>query len=59
MGNYFEYDLSKMVNSKGGFLVEERPEVDEEVRRKEKERERQRALQAVEPSKHCPSPATI
>jgi DNA-repair protein complementing XP-A cells len=50
LGNYFDYDLSKMVNSKGGFLVEERAEVDEELKRKEKERERQRALQSVEPS---------
>ncbi|KAH6917568.1 thioesterase-like superfamily-domain-containing protein [Coprinopsis sp. MPI-PUGE-AT-0042] len=50
LGNYFEYDLSKMVNSKGGFLVEERAEVDEELKRKEKERERQRALQSIEPT---------
>lgn len=45
LGTYFEYDLSKMVNSKGGFLVEDGNEIDEEVRRKEKERERQRAQQ--------------
>ncbi len=43
LGTYFEYDLSKMVNSKGGFLVEDDKDADEEVRRKEKERERQRA----------------
>ncbi|CDO70275.1 hypothetical protein BN946_scf184942.g75 [Trametes cinnabarina] len=49
LGKYFEYDLSKMVNSKGGFLVEDGKEVDEEVRAKEKERERQRALQNLEP----------
>lgn len=49
LGKYFEYDLSKMVNSKGGFLVEDGKEVDEELRAKEKERERQRALQNTEP----------
>ncbi|KAI0724293.1 thioesterase-like superfamily-domain-containing protein [Cerioporus squamosus] len=50
LGKYFEYDLSKMVNSKGGFLVEDGKEIDEELRAKEKERERQRALQNTEPS---------
>lgn len=49
LGTYFEYDLSKMVNTKGGFLVEDGQEVDEELRRKEKERERQRAVQNLEP----------
>lgn len=49
MGTYFEYDLSKMVNSKGGFLVEDNKEVDEEKIRKEKEREKQRAQQNLEP----------
>ncbi|KAK0465301.1 thioesterase-like superfamily-domain-containing protein [Desarmillaria tabescens] len=49
LGTYFEYDLSKMVNSKGGFLVEDDKDADEEVRRKEKERERQRARQNQEP----------
>jgi DNA-repair protein complementing XP-A cells len=49
MGTYFEYDLSKMVNSKGGFLVEDGQEVDEERIRKEKARERQRARQDQEP----------
>ncbi|KAI0359134.1 hypothetical protein OH77DRAFT_1494048 [Trametes cingulata] len=49
LGKYFEYDLSKMVNSKGGFLVEDGKEIDEDVRAKEKERERQRAMQNVEP----------
>jgi hypothetical protein len=44
LGTYFEYDLSKMVNSKGGFLVEEGADEDlERLRRKERERERQRA----------------
>ncbi|PCH33398.1 hypothetical protein WOLCODRAFT_129747 [Wolfiporia cocos MD-104 SS10] len=49
LGKYFEYDLSKMVNSKGGFLVEDGREVDEDVRAKEKERERQRAMQSLAP----------
>ena len=52
LGKYFEYDLSKMVNSKGGFLVEDDKEVDEDLRAKEKERERQRAQQSAEPGKH-------
>ncbi|EKM83444.1 hypothetical protein AGABI1DRAFT_123773 [Agaricus bisporus var. burnettii JB137-S8] len=49
LGKYFDYDLSKMVNTKGGFLVEDGQEVDEERIRKEKERERQRARQDLEP----------
>jgi DNA-repair protein complementing XP-A cells len=49
LGKYFEYDLSKMVNSKGGFLLEDGQEIDDTVRRKEKERERQRAVQNLEP----------
>ncbi|KAG1783678.1 hypothetical protein EV702DRAFT_958446 [Suillus placidus] len=49
LGKYFEYDLSKMVNSKGGFLVEDGKEVDEDLRAKERERERQRAKQNLEP----------
>jgi len=49
LGTYFEYDLSKMVNSKGGFLVEDGKEVDEELIRKEKQRERERARQDQEP----------
>ncbi|KXN83578.1 DNA repair protein rad14 [Leucoagaricus sp. SymC.cos] len=49
LGKYFEYDLSKMVNSKGGFLVEDGQEVDEDRIRKEKERERERARQDQEP----------
>ncbi|KAG5349912.1 hypothetical protein C0989_001296 [Termitomyces sp. Mn162] len=52
LGAYFEYDLSKMVNSKGGFLLEDGNEIDEEVRRKEKERERQRARQNLDPPMH-------
>ncbi|EED78440.1 predicted protein, partial [Postia placenta Mad-698-R] len=46
---YFEYDLSKMVNSKGGFLLEDGKEADAELRAKEKERERQRAMQNLDP----------
>lgn len=49
LGKYFEYDLSKMVNSKGGFLVEDGKEVDDQLRAKEKERERQRAMQNLDP----------
>jgi DNA-repair protein complementing XP-A cells len=51
LGKYFEYDLSKMVNSKGGFLLEDGQEIDDNVRRKEKERERQRAMKNLEPRK--------
>lgn len=53
LGKYFEYDLSKMVNSKGGFLIGDDKEVDEQLLAKEKERERQRAQQALEPRKFC------
>lgn len=53
LSNYYEYDLSKMVNSKGGFLVDEAggpgKEVDEEVRAREKQRERERATKNAEP----------
>lgn len=49
LGKYFDYDLSKMTNSKGGFLVEDGKEVDADARAKEKERERQRAMQNMEP----------
>ncbi|KAJ3531260.1 hypothetical protein NM688_g7599 [Phlebia brevispora] len=50
LGKYFEYDLSKMVNSKGGFLVEEDKEADDALRAKERERERERAMQNMEPT---------
>ncbi|KAJ7462707.1 thioesterase-like superfamily-domain-containing protein [Mycena galericulata] len=50
LGTYFEYDLSKMVNSKGGFLIEDGKEVDEDMLRKEKERERQRIQKNMEPA---------
>jgi hypothetical protein len=38
-----------MVNSKGGFLVEDGLEIDEDSRIKARERERQRAMQNLEP----------
>ena len=38
-----------MVNSKGGFLVEDDKEADDQLRAKEKERELQRAMHALEP----------
>ncbi|KAJ7130040.1 XPA protein C-terminus-domain-containing protein [Mycena crocata] len=50
LGKYFDYDLSKMVNSKGGFLIEDGTEVDEDMLRKEKERERQRIKKNMEPA---------
>lgn len=53
LGSYFEYDLSKMVNSKGGFLVDDGKEVDEDLRAKERERERQRVTQNAEPRECC------
>ncbi|TFK76837.1 DNA repair protein [Pluteus cervinus] len=49
LGKYFEYDLSKMVNSKAGFLLAEGDTVDEDLVRKEKERELQRRMQEMEP----------
>jgi len=42
LGTYVEYDLSKMVNSKGGFLIDDGKKVDDDMRRKELEREKQR-----------------
>jgi DNA-repair protein complementing XP-A cells len=38
-----------MANSKGGFLVDDGKEVDEELRKKELQRERERAKQNLEP----------
>lgn len=49
MGKYFDYDLSKMVNSKGGFLVEDGKDVNVDMRVKERERERERAMKNMEP----------
>ncbi|KAJ7630629.1 HotDog domain-containing protein [Roridomyces roridus] len=55
LGKYFEYDLSKMANSKGGFLIEDDKEVDEDMLRKEKERELQRIKKNMEPGAGCQS----
>ena len=52
LGTYFEYDLSKMVNSKGGFLVNDGGNVDTELMRKEKEREIQRNIHNLDLREH-------
>ncbi|KAG8858731.1 hypothetical protein FRB96_004868 [Tulasnella sp. 330] len=49
MGRYLDYDLSKMVDSRGGFLVEDRPGIDEEERKRLKARERERMKQNLDP----------
>jgi DNA-repair protein complementing XP-A cells len=49
LGTYFEYDLSKMVNSKGGFLVEDLGASDERIKMLEKQRADQRAAQKLDP----------
>ena len=49
LGKYFDYDLSKMVNTKGGYLVEDDKEVDEAMMAKEKQRERERVKHNLEP----------
>ena len=49
LGKYYDYDLSKMVNTKGGYLVEDDKEVDETMIAKEKQRERERANHNLEP----------
>lgn len=49
LGKYFDYDLSKMVNLKGGFLVEDEKESNEERLAKERGRERERAKKNIEP----------
>ena len=38
-----------MVNSKGGFLVEDDKEANDDAKTKERERERQRAMQNLDP----------
>jgi hypothetical protein len=38
-----------MVNSKGGFLVEDGQEINQDSRIKAREQERQRAMQSLEP----------
>jgi DNA-repair protein complementing XP-A cells len=49
LGKYFDYDLSKMENTKGGYLVDDGKEVDEGMIAKEKQRERERAKHNFEP----------
>lgn len=49
MGRYLDYDLSKMVDSRGGFLMEDRPGIDEEERKRLKARERERMKQNLDP----------
>ncbi|CED84974.1 DNA excision repair protein XPA/XPAC/RAD14 [Phaffia rhodozyma] len=52
LGNYFEYDLSKMVNSRGGFLVEDDEGNSEKAileRRRREEREQAQKAGAWEP----------
>lgn len=53
LGNYIEFDLSKLHNSKGGFLIDdEDPAASNKTiddLRKEKERERQRMREYAEP----------
>ena len=49
LGKYFDYDLSKMVNTKGGYLVDDDQEVDEAMIAKEKQRESERAKHNLEP----------
>ncbi|TIB67028.1 DNA repair protein [Wallemia mellicola] len=49
LGQYYEYDLSKMQNSKGGFLIEDDHGLGEKTEneiRKEKQREMERTLAA-------------
>jgi DNA-repair protein complementing XP-A cells len=55
LGKYFDYDLSKMVNSKGGFLVEDDGGATDDLKTKERERERERAMQSLEPRTCCTS----
>ncbi|KAG8982867.1 hypothetical protein FRB90_006489, partial [Tulasnella sp. 427] len=49
MGRYLDYDLSKMVDSRGGFLVEDKAGVDERERKRLLERERERMRQNLDP----------
>jgi len=49
LGKYFDYDLSKMVNSKGGFLVEDDWGANDDLKTKKREREREKAMQSLEP----------
>ncbi|KAG8914142.1 hypothetical protein FRC00_000788 [Tulasnella sp. 408] len=49
MGRYLDYDLSKMVDSRGGFLVEDKAGVDEHERKRLLARERERMRQNLDP----------
>lgn len=49
LGTYFEYDLSKMVNTNGGFLLEDLGASDERIKMLEKQRADQRAAQKLDP----------
>lgn len=49
LGKYFDYDLSKMVNSKGGFLVEDDQEVTENQRTLQRQKEREKAMAHLDP----------
>lgn len=51
LGNYFEYDLSKMINSKAGFLLEDGNKSDERTKMLEKQRADQRNAQKLDPRK--------
>jgi DNA-repair protein complementing XP-A cells len=53
LGKYFDYDLSKMVNSKGGFLVEDDGVANDDLKTKERARERERAMQSLDPRTCC------
>lgn len=53
LGKYFDYDLSKMVNSKGGFLVEDDGRADDDLKTKKREREREKAMQSLDPRTWC------
>lgn len=41
-----------MVNSKGGFLLEDEKESGEDLRAKARERERERAMQGIDPREY-------
>ncbi|GJJ09448.1 hypothetical protein Clacol_003671 [Clathrus columnatus] len=49
LGKYFDYDLSKMVNSKGGFLVEDDQEVTDNQRTLQRQKEREKAMANMDP----------
>ncbi|KAG8908543.1 hypothetical protein FRB99_005903 [Tulasnella sp. 403] len=49
MGRYLDYDLSKMVDSRGGFLIEDPSGEDESERRRLLARERERMKQVLDP----------